>query len=383
VTTGHIDGHVATGFGKVADAFADNFRSRGETGAACVIYAGGAPVVDIWAGTTGRGPWTPTTRSVLFSVSKAITTICLLMAAEEGLLDLDAPVVTYWPEYEANGKQNTTVRQVLAHRAGLPAPDSRLTVAELAAWQPVADSLARQTPLWPPGTDFAYHALTVGWLAGEILRRATGERPAQWLQQHMANPLQLSAIGFGADLNSADFAAMLEQLPIEDLDGAAALVPADIGLVDRSMTMNGALGSGAGDLFSVANTRDFLSLELPAGNLVSTARDLARLFAATTGPVDGVQLLSGDTIRDACVPRSFGKSYLGVDDGNRWGTGFMLHSTRRGMAGPGSYGHDGAGGQLGFAHHDLGIGFGYQTIRPGGFPDNRAEALCNALRTCI
>ena len=257
-----------------------------------------------------------------------------------------------------------------------------MTVADLAAWHPVADALARQTPLWRPGTTFAYHALTVGWLAGEILRRATGKRPSEWLRQHIADPLGLQT-RFGADPETAGFARLLTQLPIEDPIGAAALMPADTDLVDRALTMNHALGASGLDLFAVANTNSFLSLEIPAGNLVSSARDLARLFAATAGPVDGVRLLAPDTVRDARVPLSWGTSYLGLDDGNRWGTGFMLDSPRRTLAGPGSYGHDGAGGQLGFANLELGIGFGYQTIRPGGYPDERAEALCDALRACL
>ena len=382
MSTAVVHGQVDAGFGKVADAFTDNFRSRGDTGAACAVYADGKPVVDIWAGDTMRGPWTAHTKSVLFSVSKGVTTVCLLMAADAGLVDLDACVTNYWPEYMVHGKGETTVRQVLAHRAGLPAPEQALTLADLAAWIPVTDALAQQAPLWPPGTAFAYHALTVGWLAGEILRRATGMRPSEWLSEHISDPLGLQT-QFGADPADADFTQMLTQLPIEDPIGAAALIPTDMDLVDRALTMNHALGGTALDLFTTANTNDYLSLEIPAGNFVGSARDLARLFAATAGPVDGVRLLAPETVRDARVPQSWGTSYLGIDDGNRWGTGFMLNSARRTMAGPGSYGHDGAGGQLGFANLELGISFGYQTIRPGGYPDERAEALCDALRACL
>jgi CubicO group peptidase (beta-lactamase class C family) len=382
MTAPEIHGHVAAGFEKVADAFVDNFRDRGDTGAACAVYADGKPVIDIWAGHTARGPWTPNTRSILFSVSKGITTICVLMAVEAGVVDLDEPVATYWPEYAANGKQATTVRQLLAHQAGLPAPQHPLTAADLAAWHPATDALAAQAPLWKPGTTFAYHAMTFGWLAGEVLRRTTGKRPAEWLAQHIAGPLALNAT-FGIDPDSADFATQLEPLPITDLVGAAAHVPADIDLSDRAMTMAGALGRHGDDLFLTANSRDFLSIENPGGNIATTARDLGRLYAATIGYVDGSRLLRPDTVMDARRPMSWGTSYVGLDDGNRWGTGFMIDSPRRGMAGPGSFGHDGAGGQLGFANPELNISFGYQTIRPGGYPDDRAEALCDALRACL
>ena len=256
MSTAVVHGQVDAGFGKVADAFTDNFRSRGDTGAACAVYADGKPVVDIWAGDTMRGPWTAHTKSVLFSVSKGVTTVCLLMAADAGLVDLDACVTNYWPEYMVHGKGETTVRQVLAHRAGLPAPEQALTVADLAAWIPVTDALAQQAPLWPPGTAFAYHALTVGWLAGEILRRATGMRPSEWLSEHISDPLGLQT-QFGADPADADFTQMLTQLPIEDPIGAAALIPTDMDLVDRALTMNHALGGTALDLFTTANTNDY------------------------------------------------------------------------------------------------------------------------------
>lgn len=382
MTTPQLHGHVSSGFGKVADAFADNFRDRGDTGAACAVYADGKPVVDLWAGHTARGPWTPQTRSILFSVSKGITTICVLMAVDAGVIDLEEPVATYWPEYAVNGKGATTVRQVLAHQAGLPAPEKPLTAADLSAWLPVSNALAAQAPLWQPGSTFAYHAMTFGWLAGEVLRRTTGKRPAEWLAEHIAKPLALNAT-FGIDPHSTDFAAQLQPLPTTDPEGAAALLPADMDLFDRSMTMAGALGTRGEDLFVTANSRDFLAIENPGGNLATTARDLARLYAATVGEVDSTRLLRPETVRDARRPLSWGTSYFGIDDGNRWGTGVMIDSRRRAMAGPGSFGHDGAGGQLGFANLELNVSFGYHTIRPGGYPDDRAEALCDALRACV
>ena len=377
-----IRGHVEPGFERVAEEFADNFDRRGETGAACAIYQHGRPVVDIWAGQSAAGEWTADTASVLFSVSKGVTTICLLMAVEDGLIDLDATVATYWPEYGTHGKDATTVRQLLAHQAGLLDPDRFLTSAELAAWDPVVHQLALQAPRWEPGTAYAYHALTFGWLAGEVLRRATGMRPEQWLQQRIAGPLHLRA-HFGAEASQPNFSQMLQPLP--DLEPIPAeLIPAGHEeLVDRVMTMNYSLGPSASALFETANTEEFLSIEIAGGNLVCSARDLARLYGATVADVDGIRLLRSETVRDALAPLSTGTSWLGTVDGHRWGSGFMLDSTRRTMAGPGSFGHDGAGGQLGFANLHHGLGFGYQTVRPGGHPDDRADALCRALQACL
>ncbi len=380
--TPQVEGIVEPGFEKVADAFAENFTDRGDSGAACAVYLGGVPVVDLWAGTTARGPWTRDTTSVLFSVSKGVLTVLLLMAVERGQLDLDAPVATYWPEFAAAGKHAVTVRQVLAHQAGLIAPERDLTVADLAAWHPAADTLAGQAPLWTPGTGFAYHAITIGFLAGEILRRATGSRPAQFLAEHVTGPLKLD-MNYGADPADPKLAPIGTQLPTGDPAVAAALVVAagDPLLLARVMGMGGAFDGL--DLFNTVNTADFLGHESPGANLVSNARSLARLYAATVTEVDGIRLLRPETVRDARVEQSAGTPFFGPSTGVRWGTGFMTNWPGREMLGPGSFGHDGAGGQLGFAHPELQIGFGYQTIRPGGIPDDRAEALCRALRACL
>ena len=377
MNTIHADGHVATGFQKIADAFLANFTERGDTGAACTVYVHGDIVVDLWAGDSGRGPWTRDTRSVLFSVSKGVTTVCLLMAAEEGHLVLDAPVADYWPEFAANGKSAVTVRQILAHQAGLIAPETRLTADDLRSWTPVTEALALQAPLWNAGTGHAYHALTFGWLAGEVLRRTTGKRPSEWLQQRIAEPLGL-ALTFGADVDDPTLAMLGEPLPSQEAVDVGGI---DVDLLARVMGMNGAFDGL--DLFTTANQPEFLSLEIPAGNLVGTAHDVARLYAATVGEVDGVRLLRADTVRDARRPLSTGTPFFGPDAGHRWGTGFMLDSIRRGMAGPGSFGHDGAAGQLAFAHLEHGVSLAYQTNRPGGEPDDRAEALCDALRACL
>ncbi|MCF1595206.1 serine hydrolase domain-containing protein [Streptomyces muensis] len=372
---------MTAGFEPVADAFADNFDHRGDTAASCVVYADGVPVVDIWAGKTGRGAWTPEIRNVVFSVSKGVTTICVLMAAERNLLDLDARVGEYWPDFAQHGKEATTVRHLLTHQAGLLAPEVDLSAQDLLAWQPVVDQLARQAPAWVPGTSFAYHPLTFGWLAGEVLRRATGQRPAEWLRDHVAAPLGL-AMTFGALSDAEDMHPLLEALPISDPDAGAALAEMlAVPMAVRAMSLGGLFD--AADMPQTANGTAFLAAEIPGANLVTNARSLARLYAATVGTVDGTRLLGADTVDDARLPRSTGRPFIGPADGNRWGTGFMLDSPLRGMAGPGSFGHDGLGGQLAFAHPESRIAFAYQTVRPGGIPDDRAEALCRALRACL
>lgn len=369
-----VQGDVAPGFERVADAFALNLRDREDTGAACTIMIGGTTVVDLHGGEIRPGvPQTGATRGAVFSVSKAVTTVCLLMASERGLLDLDRPVAAYWPEFAARGKDAVTVREVLAHRAGLPGPASAWSGDELGEWTRVTDSLAEQDPMWTPGAAHSYHAITVGFLAGEILRRATGMRPSEWLAEHIAGPLGLAAT-YGADPRDPDVAPITASA-VNQL-GSLPFSTEDLPTLIRIVLADGAYGP---DLFTASNTPSFLGNESPAANLIIGARDLARLFSATVTPIDGVRLLSAETVAAASRPLSWGKPVLGPDFGHVWGTGFMLHSTKRRMAGPGSFGHDGAGGQLGFAHPGLELGFGYRTSLAGGDLDIRAEALCVAL----
>jgi CubicO group peptidase (beta-lactamase class C family) len=173
-----IDGSFEHGFGAIAGAFERNFAERGEVGAAVCVYLGGRPVVDLWAGLADREAgraWQRDTMVVTNSATKGITATVAHVLVERGLLDLDAPVAAYWPEFAANGKQDVSVRWVLSHRAGIPTLDEAPSVADMVAWAPVVAAVARQKPLWEPGTAHGYHAQTFGWLVGEIARRITGK----------------------------------------------------------------------------------------------------------------------------------------------------------------------------------------------------------------
>jgi CubicO group peptidase (beta-lactamase class C family) len=170
--TPHLGGHAEAGYGLLADVFADNFATRGEVGAALTLFVKGREVVDLWGGPADRRsarPWAKDTSVVVFSCTKAIIAICVYRLVDQGLLDLDASVARYWPEYARNGKQDTTVRWLLAHRAGLPSLDRDLTLEEVLAWQPVIEAIQEQAPQWTPGTAHSYHAMTYGWLAGEVV----------------------------------------------------------------------------------------------------------------------------------------------------------------------------------------------------------------------
>lgn len=373
-----LKGYVETGFERVADAFVHNFTDRDDRGAACAVVIEGSLVVDLFAGSArGDATWTTATRTPVFSVSKGVTAICLLMAAEQGHLDLDEPVAAYWPEFGAHGKDRITVRHALAHRTGTVGFSQPWESEALAAWAPIVDDLASQVPMWEPDSAFAYHPVSVGFIAGELLRRTTGMRVSQWLAQYVTTPMGLD-MAYGADANDPNYAPML---PPHNASGPQTRLSTDeFALMQQAMLEKSAYQP---DIFTAAATSAFLGPESPAANLVTSARDLARLYGATVHPSKGTRLLSDDSIATAIQPLSSGRPFIGPDKGDVWGTGFMLHSARRGMAGPGSFGHDGAGGHLAFAQPALGLGFGYQSTQAGDDTDIRAEALSAALRECL
>ena len=180
-----IHGDVDDGFGPVADAFGANFAKGGELGAAVVLYVGGRKVVHLWGGVAdqrnGR-PWVQDTPAIVFSVTKGVLAICAYQLVGQGRLDLDAPVARYWPEFATHGKAPITVRMLLSHRAGLVALDRDLSFSDVLAWDPVIRAVEAQTPLWNPGTAHSYHAITYGWLVGEVIRRITDKSPGKFLR---------------------------------------------------------------------------------------------------------------------------------------------------------------------------------------------------------
>ncbi|HZD15525.1 MAG TPA: serine hydrolase domain-containing protein, partial [Pseudonocardiaceae bacterium] len=178
-------------FQTVRDAFAANFCDYGEVGAALCVYVRGRCVVDLWGGiadlTTGT-PWAEDTLQYVFSTTKGFTTTCAHLLVQRGELDLDAPVADYWPEFAAAGKHHIPVRWLLSHRAGLPALDTPIPLADALAWDPMTTALAAQQPLWPPGSAHGYHAHTFGWLVGEVIRRITGRTPGTFFADEIATP---------------------------------------------------------------------------------------------------------------------------------------------------------------------------------------------------
>ncbi|HEU4672210.1 MAG TPA: serine hydrolase domain-containing protein [Candidatus Limnocylindrales bacterium] len=383
-----IRGWVDEGFGPVADAFRANFEGRGDLGSACAVYRGGRAIVDVWGGTadrrTGR-PWDPGTAAVIFSCSKGIVAICVYLLVQAGRLDLDLPIATWWPAFAANGKDRITLRDAMSHRAGLAALDARLSRDEALAWEPVVRAIERQAPAAAPQAGHFYHAMTYGWIVGEVIRRVTGVTPGRWFRAAVAEPLALRTwIGLPGD--AADHVAWMEP-PLPDEDSAAARESARLAeenrLVERSLTMGGAWGFPVEDGLVSFNDPAIQAAEVPAANGISTARSLGRLYACSIG--GQTPLLSSGSIADALVVMSAGPQLSGMpDDGARWGTGFQLSSPpSQPMLGDTSFGHAGAGGQLAFADVEHRVGFAYLSNQMGGYGDVRARELTSALRRAL
>src|SRR3954452_20370506 len=189
-----VEGYIAPGFEGVGDAFEANFELHGEVGAAFAADINGEKVVDIWGGTadlaTGA-PYAEDTLQLVFSTTKGATAICANMLVERGQLDLDAPVVEYWPEFGAHKKNHIPVRWLLCHKPGLFAVDGTVALEEALDWERICARLAAQAPLWEPGTAHGYHAVTYGFLVGEAVRRISGRSLGSFFADEVAGPLGL------------------------------------------------------------------------------------------------------------------------------------------------------------------------------------------------
>jgi CubicO group peptidase (beta-lactamase class C family) len=374
-----IHGHVAPGFEAVREAFAENFTRPpdamaamlgadvGEVGAAVSVWHRGQSVVDLWAGEADRRthrPWAADTLALVFSTTKGITAICANLLAQRGLLDLDAPVAEYWPEFAQAGKAEVPVRWLLAHRAGLPWVDGTMTIEQALDWDHVIDALAAQAPVWSPGTQHGYHATTFGWLVGEIIRRVSGRSVGTFLRDEIAEPLGLDVyIGLPEAVHGR--VAPLEVIEIPDDPSIAGLVDQFIGpesMLGRALYAPG--DAWAAERFGSFNRSDVWSAEIPAANAIADARSLAKLYAACVGEVPATDGSPTRLFTDATVDAAIERQTDGVDHvlmgmDLQYGLGFNLPNEMLKMGGHRSFGHYGAGGSVGFADPDAELGFGY------------------------
>jgi CubicO group peptidase (beta-lactamase class C family) len=378
-----IEGTCDARFEQVRDAFAENFAARGETGAAICVTAGGRVVADLWGGWTTAAritPWQHDTLVNIFSVGKGVMSVLAARLTGAGLLDTDAPVARYWPEFRAAGKESVTVRQLLSHQAGVPAVRRRLPPGAMLDWGVMTGAIAEQAPWWQPGTAHGYHVNTFGFAVGEVLRRVSGRTVGALLREGVAGPL-------GADVHIGLPAAHHGR--VADFEWPGAIPPeedrpdlADEQLMEHNAYFNPGGLSGAG----VVNTASWREAELPSTNGHGNARGVARVYAALAagGAIDGVRIVDRGALADAAAEQVYGPDRI-LHRQSRFGLGFQLTQPERPMGdSPRAFGHFGAGGSLGFCDPEAGIAVGYVTGQMGPRWQNpRNRALIDAIYSCV
>lgn len=372
-----VQGFCKPGFEGVREAFAANFEAGLEVGASFAATVDGEFVVDIWAGNEGPGdsrPWRRDTLMNVFSTTKAMTAICLHMLADRGLVDFNAKVADYWPEFAQNGKAGITVAQLVSHQGGLSSVTKPLPGTAFYDWETMIHALEEETPWWEPGTANGYHAITFGYLAGELIRRVSGRSVGTFFREEVAEPLNADFhIGFGPALDQR-----VGQMIPAPVAGGVELPPDSILM---KVMMNPMLDLAA------CNTREWRACEIPAANGHGNARSCARIMSAMAlgGEVDGVRLMSRAAIERATTEQCYRPDLvLGIP--MRWGLGFMLASKDL-QLGPngGAFGHGGAGGSLAIADPEARASWGYVMNRMDASTtgDARARDIAAALYRAI
>ena len=372
-------------FAGVRSALERNFREHGEVGAAVAVTIDGRFVVDLWGGFMDEArtrPWKRDTLVNVFSVGKAVATVSLLMVVERGLVDLDAPVARYWPEFAQAGKSAVSVRMLLSHRAGLPAIRRPLSDEAIYDWRAMADALATETPWWEPGRTHGYHVNTFGFLVGEIVRRVTGDSIGAFVRREIGGPL-------GADFHfgvaAQDFGRIADFVPGE-LFGAGGRDDAPVDFEQQLLVQRVYMNPRGASGMDTVNTAEWRTAEIPSTNGHSNAHAVARIYSALAcgGVVDGVRLLQRETIDEASREASAGEDFV-LRRPTRFGLGFQLTMPERPFGtGPRSFGHFGAGGSVGFADPDARLAFSYTMNRAGPRWQNpRVRGLIEAVNASL
>jgi len=339
--TVEIHGHCDTRFSPVKDAFAKGFASGEEVGASFAATVDGKFVVDIWAGHTDAAQkrlWERDTIVNVFSTTKVMTALCVLMLVDRGLLELDAPVAKYWPEFAQAGKENIPVRYLLSHTAGVAGFNEPIPIEALYDWDKIINLLAAQEPWWEPGTQSGYHGITSGYLQGELVRRITGKSLGTFFREEVAMPLKADFhIGLPEEHNSR----------VGDIIPPPATEPGDPNYVDPDSMLGKAVGSPESIPEHTAD-RAWRAAEIPAVNGQGNARSVARVGAAVAcgGELDGVCLLTLPTIEKAIEEQHYDVDLvMGVPA--RWGLGFGLTSKEAPLGpNPRAFYWRGAGGSM-------------------------------------
>jgi CubicO group peptidase (beta-lactamase class C family) len=388
-----VNGTCDPTFETVRTEFERNLADRGEVGASVCVTIDGVTVVDLWGGVadpaTGR-PWDRDTIGVVWSCTKGAAALCVHMLVSEGEIDIDRRVTDHWPEFGKNGKDEVTVRQLLSHQAGLAALRDPIPDGGMCDWELVVDALARQEPLWEPGTRNGYHALTYGHLAGELVRRVTGRSVGRFFADEVAEPLGLD---FWIGLPEQHEGRVAPTIPA-DPPPADADVPLfyQLAMTDPTSIPGMVMMNSGGLMFPGAiDSRDVHAAEIPAANGIANGRALAGMYRplALGGEADGRRFVDPATLASMGrveVATSCDATILAP---TRFGLGFMkpVDNLARGgvensvLLSEEAFGHCGAGGSVGFADPGARMSFGYTMNKqgPGLGMNARGQALVDAV----
>ncbi len=383
-----VHGHCDHAFAAVKRAFIANFEQGREVGASVSLWVEGKNVVDLWAGMVDRKgtPWQEHTICTIYSVTKSLLAICAQRLVDQGLLNLDAPVVEYWPEFGAAGKEKIPVRWLLTHKSGLAAVRNPLPFKALFDFDTMAKALAEQKPWWTPGTRHGYHLLTFGWLMGEVIRRITGKSVGRYFHDEIAGPLGLDIhIGIPkTELSRCvpSFSKGIPELHTDILKFIWAMVVRPYGVTLRSVI-------NPVSIITERNSAAWRLSEIPGANGQANARSLAHLYGvlANGGVENGIEVLTPQAIERCGIEESNGLDEL-LRINTRFGPGFILPQARdkelfsRNI---GAFGHTGAGGAFAFADPSEKLGFSYVMNRMGShiLVDPRPKAIVDAVYRCL
>ena len=385
-----VRGDVDEGYGPVADAFRRNFAECGEVGAACAVYRDGKKVVDLWGGYRDgamRTEWREDTVVVMFSTTKGVSSLALALAHSRGLLDYDAPVAAYWPEFAWRGKGEVIVRQLLSHQAGLPVLDIPLSIADLGDLDLVAAAIALQRPLWPPGSRHGYHGITLGWYEGELVRRVepAGRSLGRYFAEEIAAPLGIdfyNGLPAGFDLDRR--ATIHGRSKYESLLHVGE-VPRGLllGMMSPHSLTNRTFSNPRELLVDVNYNRpDVLAAEIPAGNGIGEARAVAAAYSAAVAGGLGLTNQTLDALVRPAQPPSGGLVDLVLRVPAVYSLGYLKPTPELPFGGSANaaFGTPGNGGSFGLADLETRIGYCYAPNRLGfGLTDAREIALRDAL----
>ncbi len=369
---GTVNGTCDPKFAGVADAFVENFEKRGEVGAGVSITLEGKTVVDLWGGRKAQGgpAWERDTACVVFSCTKGASAFCAHMAADRGLLDLDAKVAKYWPEFASNGKETALVSMMLDHSVGVPGLREELKQGAYYDYDYMVARLAAEAPFWKPGTRNGYHGVTSAWTVGEMVRRSTGKRMGVFLAEEIAKPL---GIEFWMGLPEEFEGRIAPVIPYPP-DAKAASSRIALAMMADPMGPTGRFMLNGGGFN--ANSRQARAAEIGSATGVSNGRGLAGLYAplANGGSLNGKRFVGADTLT-----RMASSSVATHEDATlmiptRFSLGFMKSMDNRklenaencsAILSEAAFGHVGAGGSLGFADPDARMSFGYAMNKMG------------------